>query len=252
MSGCAPRAAILLHHHQHVFAAPFAKQLGIAGQSANCRYPAASSTCFSGAPIGSTYPSLGTQAGGIAMDLNEAIAGRRAVREYTDEAVDKRTIRNLIAAAVQAPSAVNQQPWTFTVVRDQSVLDRLSNEAKTHMLANLPVNGHADHFRSLLGEPTFQIFYHAPVLILIAARAPGPWNLEDCALAAQNLMLAAYAAGLGSCWIGFAQHFLNTPAGKHLLALPADCVPVAPIIVGHAKTPPPPVPRKDPEIHWLG
>ena len=57
------------------------------------------------------------------MDLNMAITGRRAVREYTVQAVDERSIRALIDAAVQAPSAVNQQPWTFTVVREQSMLD---------------------------------------------------------------------------------------------------------------------------------
>ena len=51
-------------------------------------------------------------------------------------------------------------------------------------------------------------------------------------------MLAAHAAGLGTCWIGFAQGFLNTPGGKSELGLPIGCVPVAPIIVGHPKAAP--------------
>ena len=89
-------------------------------------------------------------------------------------------------------------------------------------------------------------------MILISAVAQGPWIVEDCALAAENLMLAAYAAGLGSCWIGFAQSFLNTPEGKRALGLPAACVPVAPIIVGHPKAAPPAVARKAPEIRWVG
>jgi nitroreductase len=186
------------------------------------------------------------------MDLNEAITGRRAMREYTDETVDERTIRRLIDAAVQAPSAVNQQPWTFTVVRDQNVLDRISRDAKSHMLANMPASSRSGHFRALLGDPDFHIFYHAPVLILISAGAESPWVVEDCSLAAENLMLAAYAAGLGTCWIGFAQSFLNTPAGKNTLGLPAACVSVAPIIVGHPKAAPPPVPRKEPEVRWIG
>ncbi|MGP0094228.1 MAG: nitroreductase family protein [Xanthobacteraceae bacterium] len=186
------------------------------------------------------------------MDLDEAISGRRAVREYTDQAVDERTIHGLIDAAVHAPSAVNQQPWTFTVVRDQNVLGRISREAKAHMLATMPASAHSDHFRSLLDDPNFHIFYHAPVLILISAVAQGPWIVEDCALAAENLMLAAYAARLGTCWIGFAQSFLNTPDGKAAVGLPAPWVPVAPIIVGHPKIAPPPVPRKEPEIRWVG
>lgn len=186
------------------------------------------------------------------MDLDEAITGRRAVREYTEEAVDERTIRRLIDAAVQAPSAVNQQPWTFTVLRDQGVLDRISRDAKSHMLATMPVSPHSDYLRSKLNNPEFHIFYHAPVLILISAIAEGPWIVEDCALAAENLMLAAYATGLGTCWIGFAQSFLNTSAGKKALDLPAAWVSVAPIIVGHSKAAPPPAPRKEPVVRWVG
>jgi nitroreductase len=186
------------------------------------------------------------------MDINEAISGRRSVREYSSQAVDPETIRRLIDAAVYAPNAVNQQPWSFTVVRDQDALDRISRDAKSHMLATMPAAPHSDHFRSLLSDPKFQIFYHAPVLILISAIAQGPWIIEDCALAAENLMLAAYAAGLGTCWIGFAQSFLNTPEGKKALTLPDTWVPVAPIIVGHPKAMPPPTPRNAPEIRWVG
>ena len=186
------------------------------------------------------------------MDLNEAITGRRAVREYTSQDVDEQAIRRLIDAAVHAPSAVNQQPWTFTVVRDQSVLDRISHDAKAHTLATMLANPHSDHFRSELNDSNFHIFYRAPVLILISAIAQGPWIVEDCALAAENLMLAAYAAGLGTCWIGFAQGFLNTSEGRNALGLPATSVPVAPIIVGHPKAASPPVPRKAPEIRWVG
>ncbi len=185
------------------------------------------------------------------MNLNEAIVGRRAVRDYLREPVDEQAIRSLIDAAVQAPSAVNEQPWMFTVLRDQALLDRISSLAKAHMLTHAAANRHSAHFEALLKDANFQIFYHAPVLILISAAAPGPWILEDCALAAENLMLAAYAARLGSCWIGFAQGFLNTAAGKTLLGLQDGSVPVAPIIVGHPRAQPPPVPRKEPQIRWL-
>jgi len=186
------------------------------------------------------------------MDVNEAIVGRRSTREYTAQAVDEQTIRELIDAAVHAPSAVNQQPWMFTVVRDQSLLDRISREAKYHLLATMPAGGHSEHFRSLLTDPNFHIFYHAPALILISANAPSPWIIEDCALAAENLMLTAHAHRLGTCWIGFAQSFLNTPEGREILGLPPAWVPVAPIIVGHPKAVPASVPRKEAEIRWVG
>ncbi len=185
------------------------------------------------------------------MDLTDAIMSRRSVREYTTDPVGEPTIRRLIDAAVHAPNAVNQQPWTFTVVRDQNVLDRVSQAAKVHMQANMPAGVHSARF-PMLADRNFQIFDHAPVLILISAAAAGPWIVEDCALAAENLMLVACAAGLGSCWIGFAQSYLNTPEGKQALGLPTSTVSVAPIIVGHPKGPATAVARKEPEIRWVG
>ena len=189
------------------------------------------------------------------VDLLEALSGRRSVREYTTQTVDEASLRKLIVAATLAPSAMNRQPWAFVVVRDQELLQTLSQEAKHHMLRSMMTEAsadpHAAHLQEMLKDPQFQIFHHAPVLIVICGTAAGPWIAEDCAMAAQNLMLAAHAAGLGSCWIGFAQSYLNTPLGKQHLGLPPSWVPVAPIIVGHPKAMPAPVPRQEPEIRWV-
>ncbi|MGD0421561.1 MAG: nitroreductase [Xanthobacteraceae bacterium] len=185
------------------------------------------------------------------MELREAIYTRRSVREFTAEPVDDKIIRELIDAAVQAPSAVNQQPCSFCVVRDKKVLARISREAKTYMLKNTPVGLMSHHFSEILNDANFDIFYHAPVLVVISTVADMPWATEDAALAAENLMLAARAAGLGSCWIGFSQGWLGTPEGKATLNLPGVYKPIAPIIVGHPKAMPAPVPRKAPEIRWI-
>jgi nitroreductase len=159
------------------------------------------------------------------MNLDKAIHGRRAVREYTGDSVDEQTIDGLINAAIQAPSAVNQQPWRFTIVRNQSLLDRISHEAKIYMLATMPT-AFSEQLLSHLRNPEYQIFYHAPALVVISAADAGLWVVEDCALAAQNLMLAAFAAKLGSCWIGLAQKFLGTEVGKSLIGCPSEWVPV--------------------------
>jgi len=184
------------------------------------------------------------------MDLIDAIYGRRAVREYTSEPIDAAVVEQLINAAIQAPSAVNRQPWLFTVVTDQALLGQISENSKAYLLSEPPKGG-GDRYRDLLSDPDFQIFYHAPVLIVISAKELSSWAVEDCSLAGQNVMLAAYATGLGTCWIGFAKDWLNTPEGKAVLGLAPACVPVAPIIVGRPKRPPPPVPRKEPEVHWI-
>lgn len=184
------------------------------------------------------------------MDLLEAIRKRRSVREYTGEPVDDAVLRELIEAAVQAPSAINQQPWTFVVIKDADRLAQISRKAKSHLLkASLSEPAHP--FREMLNDPDFDIFYHAPALVVIAAADPTDWAVEDCALAAENLMLAAYAMDLGTCWIGFAQNWLATPEGKAELGIPATYAPIAPIVVGHPRRPPPPVPRKNPDILWI-
>lgn len=184
------------------------------------------------------------------MELLQAIRERRSVREYTDEPVSDAMLGELIEAAIQAPSAINQQPWCFVVVKDRALLAQMSDQSKTHLLKAL-LSTPAHPFRDMLNDPKFHIFYHAPALIVIAVAEPTDWAVEDCALAAENLMLAAHGAGLGTCWIGFAQHWLGTPDGKAALGLPPSCTPIAPIVVGHPLRSAAPVPRKAANIRWL-
>ena len=129
------------------------------------------------------------------MDLKEAIYSRRATREFTADPIDEKTVRALIDAAVQAPSAVNTQPWSFCVIRDKALLARLSRESKAYMVKSTPIGLLSHHFSQILNDESFDIFYHAPILIVICSAAEIPWAVEDCALAAENLMLAARAAG---------------------------------------------------------
>ncbi len=184
------------------------------------------------------------------MELMQAIRERRSVREYTGEPVSDATLRELIEAAIQAPSAINQQPWCFVVVKNPRLLAHISDRAKAHLLkASLGAPAHP--FRDMLNDPKFDLFYGAPSLVVIAVAQPTDWAVEDCALAAENLMLAAHGAGLGTCWIGFAQHWLGTPEGKAALGLPSSCTPIAPIVVGHPRRGAAPVPRKEANISWL-
>jgi nitroreductase len=186
------------------------------------------------------------------MELMEAIFGRRSVRDYLPDPVPQEAIIRLVDAAIHAPNAINQQPWSFIVIQERSLLDQISHDAKAHLLSIRPVAAMPAHLYERLADPDFHIFYHAPALIVISAIAQGPWIVEDCALAAENLMLAAHGAGFGSCWIGFAQAWFGTPKGKEMIGVPEPHVPVAPIIVGRPRTPAPAVPRKAPEVRWIG
>ena len=185
------------------------------------------------------------------MDFATAIYSRRAIREYTREPVPETVLRELIDQAIQAPSAVNEQPWIFSVVRDKALLARISEASKAYALAKPPEGLTPEHLHERL-NPEFDIFYGAPVLIVISSAHPGRWAVENCALAAENLMLAACAGGLGSCWIGFAQDWLGTPQGKSTILVPESALPVAPVIVGYPELKAALVARREPHIIWVG
>jgi nitroreductase len=186
------------------------------------------------------------------MNVLEAIRERRAVRDFKPEPVSAGLLYQLVSAASWAPSAMNEQPWHFTIVTDRAMLDEISRRAKSWLLTNLPAMPRSAHFRDILAEPDFNIFYNASCLVVISTDVNGPWMCEDASLAAQNMMLMATDLGLGSCWIGFAQGWLNSVEGRQLLNLSDKALVVAPLIVGYPRTLPPPVPRKAPLISWIG
>jgi nitroreductase len=170
----------------------------------------------------------------LPMEVLEAIRRRRAVREYKTEPVGARLMDQIVSAASWAPSAMNEQPWRFTLVTDPSLLDRISDNSKRLLASDAGTISRSDHFRDLMNDPQFHILYHAPLLLVISVPKNLRWGVEDCSLAAQNAMLAGTELGLGSCWIGFAEDWLNTPDGLAALNLPASQRVVAPLIFGYA------------------
>jgi nitroreductase len=186
------------------------------------------------------------------VELMDAIQQRRAVRDYRQEPVSGAVLQQLIMAAIWAPSAMNGQPWHFSAVTDRVLLDKISERSKTWLLANEAPTGEDTALRSMLQDQDSHILHHAPALIVIAAEGGKRWTAEECALVAQNLMLAAAELGLGTCWIGLAQDWLNSPDGRKMVGLkPTDQV-VAPIVVGHPRTVPPPPSRRQANIVWIG
>lgn len=182
------------------------------------------------------------------MDLIKAINNRRSVRNYTTKKVAKETLGTLLQEAVQAPSASNSQPWSFAVIQDADLLKRYSDKAKSFLLAFSDEQPLLAHYRSMLANTDFNIFYNASTLVIIYAKPEGLHSEGDCCMAAQNLMLTAYDQGLGTCWIGFAVPLLNQPEIKAELGVPKEYTAVAPIIVGYPQGNIPQLSRKEPEI----
>ncbi len=72
------------------------------------------------------------------MEFRQVVYSRRAVRAFKDRSIDRPTLQGLIETAVQAPSAVNEQPWSFTVVQEKSLLAHIAQQAKAHVLSLPP------------------------------------------------------------------------------------------------------------------
>jgi nitroreductase len=173
-------------------------------------------------------------------------------RTYRPTRLSEATVRTLLDAAVQAPSAMNAQPWSFAIVQDVERLRQYSERAKEMLRSAASADSKAQRYAERFAAPGFNIFYDASTLIVVCVDVPSPYTDADCWLAAQNLMLAARAKGLGSCPIGLAVSVLNTPEAKRELGIAPGGRAVAPIIIGVPSAESPPVPRNPPRISvWI-
>ena len=161
-----------------------------------------------------------------------AIYDRRAVRAYTGAQPTDDVIRELLDAAVQAPTAMHLEPWAFVVVQDRGLLQRYSDRAKRMLLDDLNAGGELatdaamrQRLVVMLSDPSFNIFYDAGTLVVICRKPLGPYAEADCWLAAENLMLAACDQHLGTCCIGFSRS-VSDEAPR--------CVRSTPVFVAHA------------------
>ncbi len=156
------------------------------------------------------------------MEALEAIQTRRSVRKYEKREINDEIVQKLLSAAMSAPSAANQQPWEFIVIKDRDMLDAIP-----------------------AFSPFAKMAAHAPLGILICGDtrnliAPGFW-VQDCSAATQNILIAAHALGLGAVWTGvYPMDLMDgrvTGFVKHC-QLPEGVVPLAFVALGYpAETP---------------
>ncbi|MBM4288392.1 MAG: hypothetical protein FJ135_09655 [Deltaproteobacteria bacterium] len=160
------------------------------------------------------------------MEVREALYRRRSVRAFTAAAVSKKTLLQLVDAAIQAPSARNMQPWQFIVVTGKArerLAQRLVRAYEEELVAGQvpptpelpePYQSRVRQFGEALQpfsvqDPTFELmrgslnFYGAPAVILLALDPHlSSDRLFDVGAGAQNLLLLAHSQGLGTCVIG--------------------------------------------------
>lgn len=161
----------------------------------------------------------------------EAIKSRRSVRSYGPDQVKEAELTAILEAGAYAPSAMNGQSWHFTAVQNKGVLDRLSAQVK-EILKGLD----NPKIKERLNDPGWQAFYGAPTLIVVSGRQDALFHVTDCAAATQNMLLAAHALGIGSCWIGIVARLFDSPQGAALhreLNIPEGYKPLYGVALGY-------------------
>jgi len=160
------------------------------------------------------------------MGALEAIKTRRSVRKYTSEPVEDQLLEEVLRCGMQAPSACNEQPWQFVVIRDKKTLEAVGG-----------INRYAGFARN------------APVAVLVCGdkrldKCEGYW-VQDCSNCAENMLLAAHALGLGAVWTGIYPLPDRIEGFRKLCALPQEVTPLALLVVGWPAETPKPEDRYD-------
>lgn len=188
----------------------------------------------------------------LPLSVFGAILARRSVRAYVDQILPRATVRTLLEAAIRAPTAMHLEPWSFIVVQDKTTLRQLSARTQQLIAEEPGLAAPRQAAGEAPNDANADVFHDATTLIVICADLSTPYAIADVWLAAENLMLAASAMGLGSCVIGSAIMTLNLAEEKARLGIPTGISAVAPIIVGLTRKSPPATTRKPPIIHtWI-
>jgi len=159
------------------------------------------------------------------MDAMETLFSRRSIRKYTAEPVTEEVLREILEAAMSAPSAGNQQSWHFVVINDRKILDEIPSF-----------------------HPHSQMLKEAPVAILVCGdlkleKHVGYW-VQDCSAATENLLLAIHAKGLGAVWLGIFPREERVEGLRKLLDIPDHVIPLSLIPIGHPAESKPPRPDR--------
>ncbi len=155
----------------------------------------------------------------------DLILSRRSIRRYEEKDVSEEVLQQILEAGRQAPSAANKQPIRFIVVKDRDILKNLCDTLLSRFVkyAPLAIVGCAD----------------------VTSLLTGKWAVVDATIAMQNMVIAGWALGVGSCWIGAC----NEEKVKALLKIPDKWKVVALLTFGYPAEQP--IPRKKKQLTEL-
>ncbi|MEM3617820.1 MAG: nitroreductase family protein [Candidatus Bathyarchaeia archaeon] len=179
----------------------------------------------------------------------EVIKRRRSIRKFKPEQIPDHMLQEILECALLAPNARNQQKWHFTVIQNKEVLKKMVDIIKENML-----NSGIDFLAERARDPNFNPFWNAPTVILITADKKARFAEIDCALAAENILIAAESLGLGSLVMTSTEFLFISEKGKELkkeLGVPEGYEHVCVVALGYKDENPSAKPRRKDVINFI-
>lgn len=169
----------------------------------------------------------------IMNETIKTILERRSCRSYDGRAVEQEKLDKIIECALFAPSALNKQPWHFTVVKSRKLLDEISEANRQMLLASDDENA-----KSMANAPDYDNFRGAPMAIIVSGEDGNPFSAGDCSAAVQNMALAAHSLGVANLYIASFRRALELEENKYIvdkLGLPKGFTPLFALCLGYTK-----------------
>ena len=182
------------------------------------------------------------------MNTIDNILKRRSIRRYKSEQIPADTLKEIINCGINAPSALNMQPWQIRVIRSKDMLQRL-NGSFVDWARGKELPGSA----SRAGEEGFSVFHNAPTLLIVAADTSNHYAEGDCGMFTQNVLLAANSLGVGTCVIGSMAASINESPDirRDLLHLTDKYKVLFGIAMGYADECPDTKQRESSKVEWI-
>jgi nitroreductase len=163
--------------------------------------------------------------------MNEVIQNihnRKSVRKFLDKQIPKEDIITLIEAGLEAPSGHNTQPVRYTIVRDQTLIDHMSEIAKSNMKAS-----EIDWINKFGHSERYHVLHHAPTVIIVSVSEKAYSPVEDSSAAIENILLAATSLNIGSLWVELIKYYFKDPEALTALKIKDGYTPLYAICLGY-------------------
>ncbi len=193
-------------------------------------------------------------------EVMNTILHRRSIRRFDSRQIEESALQEILQAGLYAPSAGGRQDVIFAACQDREINERLGRikRANSHPRMATAASYVSREQPSIADDPKLtNAFYDAPTVITFFAPKQFLFSVDDCAVAAENMMLAADALGIGSCYIGQGWPAFADPYGQEVLKnwrIPTDHYAVMQLVLGYPREGdrhPTPKPRKKDRVLYI-